>query len=99
MFTDVLNALESNDKPMEDFYDGYVVNAIIDAAYKSVDSKRWESIDLPIWRGRENVEKIGVQRDYDVDHVLIKEEKMPDGSTKLILRHKTTGKITQLLSE
>ena len=95
MFADVLNALEQQSHPMEDFYDGYVVNAIVDAAYKSADSKRWESVDLPIWRGRENVPRIGVQRDYDVDHVLIKEEKMPDGTVKLILRNKVTGEISQ----
>lgn len=99
MFTDVLNALESDSKPMEDFYDGYVVNAIIDAAYKSVDTKRWENIKLPVWRGLERAEKIGVQREYDADHVLIKEEKMPDGSTKLILRNKSTGKIFQRLNK
>jgi predicted dehydrogenase len=95
MFADALGAYEENRKPMEDFYDGYVVNAIIDAAYKSVESRKWESIDLPIWRGRENVQRIGVKRDFDADHVLIKEEKMPDGTTKVILRHKTTGEISQ----
>ena len=95
MFADALGAYEANRKPMEDFYDGYVVNAIIDAAYKSVESRKWESIDLPIWRGRENVQRIGVKRDFDADHVLIKEEKMPDGTTKVILRHKTTGEISQ----
>lgn len=95
MFTDVLNSLEAGTAPMEDFYDGYVVNSIVDAAYRSVDSRRWETIDLPIWRGRTEVARIGVQRDYDADHVLIKEEKMPDGTIKLILRHKQTGKISQ----
>ena len=95
MFTDVLNSLEAGTAPMEDFYDGYVVNSIVDAAYRSVDSKRWETIDLPIWRGRTEVDRIGVQRDFDADHVLIKEEKMPDGTTKLILRHKQTGQISQ----
>ena len=95
MFADVLDAYESNRKPMEDFYDGYVVNAIMDAAYRSVDSKRWESIDLPIWRGREGVDRLGSLREFDADHYLIKEEKMPDGSTKRILRHKKTGKVVQ----
>jgi len=96
MFADVLNALENQTAPMEDFYDGYVVNAIIDAAYRSAGSKRWEEVALPVWRGRDGVDRIGVQRDYDADHVLIKEEKMPDGSRKLILRHKETGSISQI---
>lgn len=95
MFTDVLDSLEQQTKPMEDFYDGYVVNAIIDAAYKSSESKRWETIDLPVWRGQTNAAKIGVRRDYDEQHVLIKEEKMPDGTIKVILRHKQTGEVTQ----
>ena len=98
MFTDVLNNLESGNPPMEDFYDGYVVNSIIDAAYRSVESKRWEPIDLPIWRGRTDVERIGVRRDFDDEHTLIKEEKMPDGTTKRILRHKQSGEISQHLS-
>jgi hypothetical protein len=34
-------------------------------------------------------------RQYDAEHLLIKREKMPDGATKLILRHKQTGEITQ----
>jgi predicted dehydrogenase len=95
MFADALSAMEEQRKPMEDFYDGYVVNAIVDAAYRSVESRKWEPIDLPLWRGRENVDRIGVHRNFDADHVLIKEEKMPDGTTKVILRHKTTGSISQ----
>lgn len=98
MFTDVLNSLEANSAPMENFYDGYIVNSIVDAAYRSVQSKRWEEIDLPVWRGREKVDRIGVQRDFDDQHVLIKEEKMPDGSIKLILRNKETGKVSQRVS-
>ena len=34
-------------------------------------------------------------RDYDGDHVLVKEERMPDGSLKHIIRNKRTGKISQ----
>lgn len=95
MFADALSALEEGHAPQEDFYDGYIVNAIVDAAYRSVESRKWETVELPIWRGQENAARIGVQRDYDDEHVLIKEEKMPDGQTKLILRHKTTGKVSQ----
>lgn len=95
MFTDVLNAMEQKRAPMETFYDGYVVNAIIDAAYKSTTSKQWEPVKLEIWRGRENVPNVAAVRDYDADHYLIKEERMPDGTAKLILRHKKTGQVTQ----
>ena len=80
---------------METFYDGYVVNAIIDAAYRSTTSKRWETVELPVWRGREGVVNVAAIRDYDADHTLIKEERMPDGGTKQILRHKQTGQVSQ----
>jgi predicted dehydrogenase len=95
MFSDVLDAIDEKRSPMEDFYDGYVVNAIMDAAYKSVDSKRWESIDLPVWRGQEGARRAGSVREYDDEHLLIKEEKMPDGTKKVILRHKETGAVSQ----
>ncbi len=95
MFTDMLGALEENRSPRETFYDGYVVNAIVDAAYQSINSKKWEPVELPIWRGRENVEDVSVKRSFDADHYLVKQERMPDGRTKTILKHKQTGQVTQ----
>ena len=95
MFADALDAFEGGRQPKETFYDGYVVNAIIDAAYASVDSKQWEPVSLPVWRGRKNVERIGVLRDYDEQHTLIKQEKMPDGNTKVLLRDKQSGQVTE----
>jgi predicted dehydrogenase len=93
MFTDMFDALDSGRAPNETLYDGYVVNAIIDAAYASIQSKQWQPVKLPIWRGRESVESLAVLRDYDAEHALLKEERMLDGTTKLILRHKETGRI------
>jgi predicted dehydrogenase len=93
MFTDAFDSLDAGRPPAETFYDGYVVNAIIDAAYASIESKTWQPVDLPIWRGRTDVEHIAVQRDYDADHALLKQELMPDGTTKLILRHKHSGQV------
>ena len=95
MFDDVLGALENGEEPSETFYDGYVVNAIVDAAYKSVETRKWEPIELPIWRGRENVENISVRREFDEHHFLVKQERMPDGTTKVILRNKESGEISQ----
>jgi predicted dehydrogenase len=46
MFTDMLNALDSGKEPMETFYDGYVVNVIMDACYRSAKSKKWEKVEL-----------------------------------------------------
>jgi predicted dehydrogenase len=98
MFNDVLSAIENGTTPRETFYDGYVVNSIMDAAYRSVTSKKWESIELAEWRGRTSVEKISAHKSFDDNHWLIKEEKMPDGSSKRILKNKSTGEITQQVS-
>jgi len=95
MFTDMLDSLENNRDPKETFYDGYVVNAIIDACYKSAETKKWEPVDLFEWRGKEGLHSGVDQVDYDEKHFLIKKEKMPDGKTKLMLKEKLTGKIVQ----
>lgn len=95
MFMDMLNAIDEGRAPMETFYDGYVVNAIMDACYASAKSKKWEAVHLPLWRGGdEKIEKIG-PKEYDADHWLIKEEKMPDGKLKVILKVKATEEIIQ----
>ncbi|HRL10895.1 MAG TPA: Gfo/Idh/MocA family oxidoreductase [Aggregatilineales bacterium] len=99
MFTDMLDALDAGRKPMEDFYDGYIVNAIMDAAYRSVESKRWEPVEIEDWRGLADADSGVALKEYDADHLLVKEEKMPDGRTKLILKQKHDGKIIQRVSE
>ncbi len=95
MFADMLNALDNGTKPVEDFYDGYVVNAIMDAALLSAQSKRWEPVVIDDWRGDTGSSAEGVLRDYDADHYLIKEETMPDGRVKFILKEKRSGKVIQ----
>ena len=95
MFTDMLNALDEGRKPLEDFYDGYVVNAIMDAAYRSAASKQWEQVELVDWRGSEETSTGAELSDYDAEHYLIKREMMPNGSTKLILKEKNSGRIIQ----
>jgi hypothetical protein len=95
MFTDMFDSLDKGRAPRETFYDGFVVNAIIDAAYASMINKHWQPVELPIWRGREAVENVASVRDYDSDHVLLKEERMRDGTTKIILRNKNTGQVSQ----
>jgi predicted dehydrogenase len=94
MFDDMFNAMDEQKTPRETFYDGYVVNAIIDAAYESIQSKRWSPVNLEQWRGREGVANVAIVRDYDAEHVLLKEERMPDGSVKFIVRHKQTGRVS-----
>ena len=95
MFTDMFNAMETGKAPKETFYDGYVVNAILDAAYLSAKTKLWEPVKLDIWRGREGVGKDNHLVEYDADHYLIKEEVTHYGATKLILKNKHTNKIVE----
>jgi len=95
MMADMLDSLDQGRQPMETFYDGYVVNSIMDAAYRSVASKRWEPVELEVWRGSEEVEKLQAARDFDQDHLLIKRERMPDGREKLILKEKKSGQVVE----
>lgn len=95
MFTDMFRAFENKTEPRETFYDGYVVNEIMDACYRSAQTKKWEPVHLSVWRGRDMTPKISAFREYDQDNLLVKEETMPDGRVKLILKNKLTGKITQ----
>tara|TARA_B100000809_G_C15135128_1_gene530207 strand:- start:2542 stop:3738 length:1197 start_codon:yes stop_codon:yes gene_type:complete len=94
MFNEMFNCLDNNTTPMETFYDGYVVNAMIDACYKSAKSKQWEPIQLEVWRGEESVEHIRSIIEVD-GKVLLKTEVMPDGKTKQILKDPETGRIIE----
>ena len=95
MFTDMFTAIEENREPLETFYDGYVVNAILDAAFKSAESKLWEPVMLEDWRGDTPEDHQKESKSYDDDHYLIKEEILPNGDITLILKHKETGDITR----
>lgn len=99
MFMDMFNAMENGTEPRETFYDGYVVNAVMDAAYKSVKSKKWEPVDLDVWRGQTGVTKHDHLTEYDSDYYLVKEEITHYGAKKLILKHKETGKIEERVGE
>lgn len=93
MFMDMFNSMENGTQPKETFYDGYVVNAVLDAAYKSAKTKQWEPVKLDIWRGKEGVSKDSHLTEYDADHHLVKEEVTHYGDKVVILKNKKTGKI------
>lgn len=94
MFADMFNAMDKGIEPMETFYDGYIVNAIMDACYKSAKSKKWEAVEIEDWRGKTDIANEVTTKSYDDQHLLIKEELLPDGRKKVILKHKTTGVIS-----
>ena len=45
--------MEAGREPRETLYDGYVVNAVMDACYRSAKSRAWEPVELFEWRGGE----------------------------------------------
>lgn len=95
MFADMFDSMDRGVAPMETFYDGYVINAIMDAAYRSVQSRQWEPVILEDWRGAGEAEAGARLTDYDEAHFLIKREVMPDGQVKLILKEKASGRVVQ----
>ncbi|MBN1266966.1 MAG: Gfo/Idh/MocA family oxidoreductase [Anaerolineales bacterium] len=100
MFLDMFNAMDEGRAPRETFYDGYIVNTIVDASYRAAESKKWEPIDIQDWRGADAATASGMAlEEYDSDHYLIKEERMPNGNLKVILKHKSTGEISQIFKE
>jgi predicted dehydrogenase len=98
MFVDMLNALDEGREPIETFYDGYVVNAIMDACYRSMKSKRWEPVELEIWRGRDDAATSHHEASEDGAYILIKREILPDGRSKSILKERATGKVVERVS-
>ena len=96
MFTDMFDALDAGRAPAETFHDGYVVNAVMDAAYRSATSRAWAPVALDVWRGGE-VPRIAPRPDMYEGLMVIKREILPDGRHRLILRDPTTGEFLDRL--
>ncbi len=98
MFTDMFDAIDNGTAPAETFFDGYVVNAIIDAAYRSAQQRRWEPVALDGWRAPDPSPI--VPRPERLDGLLvIKEELLPDGRRRLILRDPESGAFSERVTE
>ena len=97
MFVDMFNAWDEGREPMETLYDGYVVNAIIDACYKSAKTKQWEPIEME-WRGGET-DRETASTETDARYVTLKTERMPDGRLKRIVKDSETGEISERIED
>jgi predicted dehydrogenase len=97
MFTDMFESIDAGTEPRETFYDGYVVNAVMDAAYRSAAKHQWEPVDLD-WRGQTTPRIARVIRYHD-GHAIVKEELLPDGRSKLILSDKDTGSVFDIVTD
>jgi hypothetical protein len=90
----MFDALDGGRAPIETFYDGYVVNTILDAAYRSAKSRQWEPVQVE-WRATEPAKPVrGVAREVD-GYALVKEERMHGNKLKQILSDKQTGRIVE----
>ncbi|MDE0482672.1 MAG: Gfo/Idh/MocA family oxidoreductase [Candidatus Poribacteria bacterium] len=100
MFLDMFNAIDEGREPLETFYDGYVVNAIIDACYKSAKTKQWEAVELSDWRGEAETDDTQAGKsDADERYAHLKDERMPDGRMKRIFRDRETGEIIERVED
>jgi hypothetical protein len=85
---------------VETFLDGYIVNAIMDASYRSAKTRRWEPVKLERWnagvkKGKPQPSRPAARGRYS----LIKEERMPDGTLKQLLQDWKTGRVVQMVKK
>jgi hypothetical protein len=96
MFSDMFDAIDEGREPVETFLDGYIVNAIMDACYRSAKTRRWETVKLERWyRGVKKGKSKAPKKTAKGRYSLIKEERMPDGTLKQLLQDWKTGHVFQ----
>jgi hypothetical protein len=98
MFSDMFDAIDNGRDPQETLYDGYVVNAVMDACYRSAKSRAWEPVELFEWRGGETPRIAGSPEEYE-GKVVIKRETLPDGRVKMILKDPASGDFADVVLE
>jgi predicted dehydrogenase len=89
MFTDMFNAMEAGRAPRETFRDGYIVNAVMDACFRSVEAHGWAKVELE-WTGAPTP-RIARTSELLDGQIVVKREVLPDGRAKLILKDPATG--------
>ncbi|HEY8338671.1 MAG TPA: Gfo/Idh/MocA family oxidoreductase, partial [Egibacteraceae bacterium] len=94
MFDDMLDAIDAGTEPRETFYDGYVVNCIMDACYASAASGRWEPVRIEDWRGGTTPRISRTPETHD-GHPVIKRETLPDGRVKVLFQRRDTGEVVE----
>ena len=93
MFSDMFRAMDAGTEPRETFYDGYVVNAVMDACYRSAKSRAWEPVEIDDWRAAATPRITATPETFE-GQVVIKREVLPDGRLKLILKDPASGDFT-----
>jgi predicted dehydrogenase len=95
MFNDMFDAIDEGRQPIETLYDGYVVNAVMDACFRSATSRGWEPVELD-WRAG-TTPRITRPARTEGGLTVIKEERLPDGRRKLILKDPASGEFLDRL--
>ncbi len=70
-----------------------VVNAVMDACYRSAASRQWEPVEME-WRGG-STPRISKAVQHHDGQVIIKQETMPDGKVKMILKDPASGMFSE----
>ena len=94
MFSDMFRAIDEGSAPQETFYDGYVVNAIMDACYRSAKAARLGAGRRSTGAAATTPRIASAARRRYEGQVVIKREILPDGRQKLILKDPATGDFT-----
>jgi len=95
MFADMFDSLERGAEPEETFFDGYVVNAIMDACFASSESGAWAPVNVE-WP-HPPAPRIQSAPEMHDGHAVIKREVLPDGRHKLIMKRSDTGEIVDMI--
>jgi predicted dehydrogenase len=96
MFSDMFTSLDEGRAPRETFYDGYVVNALMDACYRSAREKAWVPVACD-WRGGATP-RIAARPEHHDGRIVIKRELLPDGREKLILKDPKSGDFSDVVT-
>jgi Predicted dehydrogenases and related proteins len=92
MFNDMFGCIDNGTQPRETFFDGYVINAVMDACFVSAADGAWSPVKIDDWPF-EPTPRIAKQPELHDGHTVVKNEVLPDGRSKLILKHSVTGEI------
>ena len=96
MFADMFDAIDEGRAPRETFYDGYVVSAVVDACYRSAESRRvGAGAARGLARRRRPADRARAPRARRQDGDQGGE--MPDGRSKLILKDEATGEFVDVV--
>lgn len=98
MFGDMFDSIDAGREPIETFYDGYVVNSIIDACFVSAESGKWEPVQIDDWPYSPAPRVTRAAETFE-GHPVIKRELLPDGRSKVMYQHSESGQVLEKVAD